>query len=126
MKTTKINILQIETGAQYENQIWDYWIIASLENGEVITIFDSDCLIKNYTIGDSLQVIITALFATTRINIDNRLFLINKIEKWNDFICLSNDNITVYINNEDVDFSYTSTNMIFQVDSFRLKSIVIA
>lgn len=123
MKTTKIKILKIEPGAQYDNQIWDYWIIAELENGEIITIFDSECHIKAFKVGEYLDVFLSALFATTKINIDSRLFIITQIESFGDIFVISNNYMSISLNKEDLTYSLSSDYMIMQIDSIRLKQV---
>lgn len=125
MKTTNIKILKIEPGAQYDNRIWDYWIIAQLENSEIITIFDSECYIERFKVGECLQVVLSALFATTKVSMDGRLFVITQIEALEDLYVISNDHMAIYLNKEDLTHTFSNDYMVVQIDSIRLKEVII-
>jgi len=57
-----IHVKNVEIGAEYQSVIYDFWIVALLENGESIKIFD--CVpfdIRKY-LGKTIKVVLSAGF----------------------------------------------------------------
>lgn len=59
---TKIKILKIIKGAEYDEVVYDYWVICQLINGQIITLFDYKCFDLTNEINKNIRVKIKTLF----------------------------------------------------------------
>lgn len=59
---TKIKILEVIKGAEYNGVIYDYWVNCQLTNGQVITLFDYKCFELTNEINKNVRIKIKTLF----------------------------------------------------------------
>lgn len=97
----EIQIDFVENGAEYDDVIWDFWVIATLKDGLKIKLFDYQGLDLRHLEGCRIKANIKALFIQTKKN-TQLLFFKGIVSHDNKGYIFKSDNIDIVVNELDI------------------------
>ena len=124
---TKVKILHIGPGAQYEGNVFDYWVAVELTNGQVILLFDPHCISLQCKLNEEIEIIISSCFPFHEIETQIPLFKITSLDEINGDFFLSNSFIKIKVYKTDINLDKFIKEDIFsfgRLDFGEVKSII--
>lgn len=96
----KVRLIKVFEGAKYQNEIWDYWLLIQLNNGQVIQLFDRQCIASSLTEGEYYNVKLSSSSLFDELSIDS-VTLFGDIEKHDDEKIFKNESIEILISESE-------------------------
>lgn len=96
----KVRLIKIIEGAKYQNEIWDYWLLIQLNNGQVLQLFDRQCFASSLVEGELYNVKLSSSSFFVELSIDS-LILFGDIEEKEGEKIFQNESIEILIRESD-------------------------